>query len=42
MTMLSALQLQQMWAIENNATFISSGASNPRVGSGGTGIFLGN
>lgn len=31
-----------MWAYENDVTFMSSGASNPLLGSGGTGIFLGN
>lgn len=37
----SALQTQQMWAQENNVTLLSSGANNPRVGSGGTSIFVG-
>lgn len=36
-----ALQVQQMWAQENNITLISSGANNPRGGSGGTGIYVG-
>lgn len=38
---LTALQTQQMWAEENDVNFISSGANSPRVGSGGTGIFIG-
>lgn len=36
-----ALQTQQMWSQENNVTFISAGANMPLVGSGGTGIFVG-
>lgn len=36
-----ALQVQQMWAQENNVTILGSGANNPREGSGGSGIFVG-
>lgn len=36
-----ALQVQQMWAEENNVTLLSSGANNPQAGSGGTGIYVG-
>lgn len=39
--LLLALQVQNMWAYENNVVLLSSGASNPKVGSGGTGIFIG-
>ncbi|KAJ8950745.1 hypothetical protein NQ318_011238 [Aromia moschata] len=38
---LTALQVQQMWAEENNVTLLSAGANNPSIGSGGTGIFIG-
>ncbi|XP_049824654.1 vanin-like protein 2 [Aethina tumida] len=39
---LTALQTQQMWARENNVTFLSSGANNMAVGSGGSAIILSN
>ncbi|KAJ8916581.1 hypothetical protein NQ315_000225 [Exocentrus adspersus] len=39
---LTALQTQQMWAHETNVNFLSAGANNPRVGSGGTAIFIGD
>lgn len=38
---LTALQTQQMWAYENNVTFISAGAVNSDKGSGGSGIYHG-
>jgi len=38
---LTALQAQQQWAQETNAVLLASGANNPKVGSGGTGIFNG-
>ncbi|KAJ8984124.1 hypothetical protein NQ317_017334 [Molorchus minor] len=39
---LTALQVQQMWAEENNVNLLSAGANSPSVGSGGTGVFVGN
>ncbi|KAJ8984125.1 hypothetical protein NQ317_017335 [Molorchus minor] len=39
---LTALQVQQMWAHENNVNLLGAGANSPEVGSGGTGIFIGN
>lgn len=36
-----ALQTQQMWAQENDVNFLSAGANNPQIGSGGTGIYVG-
>ncbi|XP_018565185.1 vanin-like protein 3 [Anoplophora glabripennis] len=38
---LTALQTQQMWAQENDVNFLSAGANNPQIGSGGTGIYVG-
>lgn len=38
---LTALQTQQMFAVATNVNFLASGASSPRRGSGGTGIFQG-
>ncbi|KAF5285197.1 hypothetical protein FQR65_LT13312 [Abscondita terminalis] len=38
---LTSLQTQLQWAYAVNATFLSSGANNPKVGSGGSGLFQG-
>ncbi|XP_058463790.1 vanin-like protein 1 [Malaya genurostris] len=38
---LTAAQIQQAWAFENNVNFLASGASYPEIGSTGTGIFAG-
>ncbi|XP_005179984.2 vanin-like protein 2 isoform X1 [Musca domestica] len=38
---LAATQLQQGWAWGNNVNLLAAGASNPRAGSTGTGIFSG-
>ncbi|KAG5899628.1 hypothetical protein JTB14_036001 [Gonioctena quinquepunctata] len=38
---LTALQAQQMWAHENNVNLLAAGASNPQIGAGGSGIFVG-
>ncbi|XP_074032951.1 vanin-like protein 3 isoform X2 [Leptinotarsa decemlineata] len=38
---LTALQTQQMWAHENNVNLLAAGGNNPRSGSGGSGIFIG-
>lgn len=37
----TANQVQQMWAQGNDVTLLASGASFPRYGSGGVGIYLG-
>ncbi|XP_056646492.1 vanin-like protein 3 isoform X1 [Diorhabda sublineata] len=39
---LTALQVQQMWAQENNVVLLSSGQNNPKTGASGTGIYIGN
>ena len=36
---LSAVQVQQNWAFKNRVNLLAAGASNPKVGSTGTGIF---
>ncbi|KAF5285137.1 hypothetical protein FQA39_LY16826 [Lamprigera yunnana] len=38
---LTALQAQEQWAHVTNATLLASGANDPSVGSGGSGIFRG-
>ncbi|KAK4878066.1 hypothetical protein RN001_010572 [Aquatica leii] len=38
---LTAVQTQQQWAYAVNATVLAAGANNPKVGSGGTGIYQG-
>lgn len=38
---LSAVQIQQNWAHSNDVNFLGSGANNPSVGSGGSGIYSG-
>ncbi|XP_019759138.2 vanin-like protein 1 [Dendroctonus ponderosae] len=38
---LTALQVEQMWAQEFDVVLLASGASLPRTGAGGSGIFLG-
>lgn len=39
---LTAVQIQQNWAYKFNVNFLAAGASNPRVGSTGSGIYAGN
>lgn len=39
---LTAVQVQQNWAYKFNVNFLAAGASNPKVGSTGSGIYAGN
>ncbi|CAO1440239.1 unnamed protein product [Diamesa serratosioi] len=39
MPFLSAVQVQQNWAFKNRVNLLAAGASNPKVGSTGTGIY---
>nr|XP_022908825.1 vanin-like protein 2 [Onthophagus taurus] len=38
---LTALQMQDMWASGNNVTLLAANANDPKVGSGGSGIYQG-
>ncbi|XP_058838305.1 vanin-like protein 1 [Topomyia yanbarensis] len=38
---LTAAQIQQAWAYQNNVNFLASGTSYPEIGSTGTGVFAG-
>jgi pantetheine hydrolase len=38
---LTSTQAQQAWAYENNVVLIAAGANNPKMGSTGTGIYIG-
>lgn len=39
---LTAVQIQQNWAYKFNVNFLAAGASNPKIGSTGSGIYAGN
>ncbi|RZC41782.1 CN hydrolase domain containing protein [Asbolus verrucosus] len=41
LTLLAALQTQQMWSHAHNITLLAAGAKNPSLGSGGSGIYRG-